>query len=178
MPRLEQYYQDVDEKDIEKLIPYQPHPRYFPQCFKYSCRIRKQLVTIEYVRAIADKDCTNLIYVAKEEVDGREVIVKFSDRYGYEAHQLLAAEDRAPKLYYVGLLDGEHDVLEHSEARGGRGPSSGLYTGPIRMIVMEYLKGTDARNMDTEDWPMDAYDQVKKAVEHLHGKGYVFGDLL
>ncbi|KAK1224206.1 hypothetical protein PQX77_012906 [Marasmius sp. AFHP31] len=172
---LKQYYHGLDLNNIRPLQRHLPHPRFFPQCLRYFCRERKTLITIEYVRAIDDDECTNLAYVAKD-ADGREVLVKFFDRCGYEAHQLLADADCAPTLYYVGLVDGEHDVSHSEEARGTMLPF-GLYKGPIRMNVMEYLKGKHAGDMPRDQWPTDAHAQLKDAVGLLHAQGYVFGDL-
>ena len=180
LKRLEEYYLQVDQLDTvpDSLQPNEPHPRFFPQCTQYHCRKQNKLVNIKYTRAIDDSDPANLTYVAETvgETPSSEVIVKFSDRYGYEPHQLLAEKGRAPELYYVGLLDGKQDVSDCEEARGS-GRTCGLYNGPLRMIVMEHLDGKDAGEMEHEEWPTTAYDDVKAAVKCLHEAGFVFGDL-
>ena len=117
---------------------------------------------------LPDADSTNITFFA-EVVNSeplRKLVVKFVDRYGVEAHEALAEEGMAPKLLYYGTLDGQND-LRASEDKGRF--EHGLFIGPLRMVIMEYI--------ESEKWPEDAREQVKKAIDLLHGKGFVFGDL-
>ena len=90
------------------------------------------------------------------------------DRYGAEAHELLAKEGMAPQLLYCGTLDGENDVRNSVQGR----IEFGLYVGPLRMVVMDRVWCEER-----DDWPDDTRDQVKKAIETLRSGGFVFGDL-
>ncbi|KAK1224036.1 hypothetical protein PQX77_013058, partial [Marasmius sp. AFHP31] len=149
-------------------------------CRQYFCRKREQNLNLRYIRPINESSSTNVAYIAMAN-DQYEVLVKFSDRYGYEAHEHLADKGLAPQLYYVGLLDGsaEHDVKQCVEARGTtRTERCGLYEGPVKMIVMEYLNGEDGwTKLKKLKWPRNAHEQVRDAVNALHQAGYVFGDL-
>ncbi|KAK1235537.1 hypothetical protein PQX77_001233 [Marasmius sp. AFHP31] len=166
---LANYYREVDainqRENPQPLNPHEPHPRFFPQGRKYFCRQHKKLFALRYIRAIDDTDCCNLVYVAETD-DQREVLIKFSDRYGYEAHQLLADKNWAPALYYVGLIDGseEHDVRNCVEARGTT--REWLYEGPGRMHGGWIINKL----------PPNGYQQLE-VVGHFHEAGYVSGDL-
>jgi len=64
------------------------------------------------------------------------------------------------------------------EARGSiRADAGGLYSGPLRMIVMEYLDGKNGLELPVEEWPRTAREGVKAAIECLHAGDFVFGDL-
>ncbi|KAG7089061.1 hypothetical protein E1B28_010771 [Marasmius oreades] len=91
--------------------------------------------------------------------DGTVVIVKFTPTYNVAAHQLLEAEGLAPKLFY------------HTRIAGG-----------WLMVVMEYLdKAQNAYtylcNSRTLSLPQSVYLDIQKALEKLHEKKIVFGDL-
>jgi len=47
------------------------------------------------------------------------------------------------------------------------------------MVVMDWVDGKTAHETETEknEWPRDAQDQIRKALETLHKAGFVFGDL-
>ncbi|KAF5337703.1 hypothetical protein D9758_017346 [Tetrapyrgos nigripes] len=176
---LRAYYKDVRTRKMEPLQPNTPHPRFFPYPTKFKCRQSKETISFRYLNATDDDDSRNLVYLAQtQEPQPRKLIVKFSDRYGYEAHQLLADAKHAPELFYCGLLDGESDVLDSEKAKGRfRGGAGGLYTGPMRMIVMEYLEGKNALQTPREEWPPTAHAHVKATIDQLHEAGFVFGDL-
>lgn len=117
---------------------------------------------------VPSADPANVTFFAEvvEPEPRRKLVVKFVDRYGVEAHETLAEKGMAPRLLYYGTLDGQTDL------RAGPYESTlehGLYIGPLRMVVMEHI--------ESEDWPDDAREQVKSAINLLHAEGLVFGDL-
>ncbi|TBU21455.1 hypothetical protein BD311DRAFT_678300, partial [Dichomitus squalens] len=85
-----------------------------------------------------------------------EVAVKFTARYGVAAHELLAKQGLAPILYAC------RPVL-----------------GDLYMVVMEFVSGKTAWNMieSCEQIPHPVWADVQKAIEALHEKDLVFGDL-
>lgn len=90
--------------------------------------------------------------------DGSEVLVKFCFRYGEEAHRLLAAHEPplAPRLHAcVPLLSG------------------------VTMVVMDIVPGfEDNVSLDkSAQLPSETMDDVKTALEVLHGAGLVHGDV-
>ncbi|KAJ7848373.1 hypothetical protein B0H14DRAFT_2356787, partial [Mycena olivaceomarginata] len=90
--------------------------------------------------------------------DGEEVIVKFARRYNVGAHQILAEMNLAPKLYH------------HCLVRGG-----------LIMVVMERVVGMMAshwayHHQDTP-LPHSVLEDVRRAIEVLHHRNIVFGDL-
>ena len=99
------------------------------------------------------------IYLAT--YDSRTVLVKFAPRYNEEAHRLLASHGLAPTLHHCIRVIGD-----------------------MYMVVMEYL--SDARPLPfffppfhvprLPDIPL-IRESLTKALELLHGKGLVFGDL-
>ena len=99
------------------------------------------------------------IYLAT--YDSRTVLVKFTAKYNEEAHRLLASHNLAPALHHCIRVIG------------------GMY-----MVVMDYV--SDARPLPfffpssrvprSPDIPLIC-ESLTKALELLHGKGLVFGDL-
>ncbi|TFK23836.1 hypothetical protein FA15DRAFT_593483, partial [Coprinopsis marcescibilis] len=86
---------------------------------------------------------------------GKQALVKFGERYGKAAHEILADAGLAPKLYCCIRI------------RGG-----------LTMAVMEYVDSQDAHSAF---WgraiPEQVVDDVKRALELLHQQNLVFGDL-
>ena len=155
-----------------------PLPCFFP----YPTRFKEYLAgtdrepkftEFEYID-VPDADAANVTFFAKVRSGSpdRELVVKFVDRYGMEAHELLAREGMAPRLLYYGSLDGTNDV-RNSAGRGEGGLEYGLYVGPLRMVVMDRIVCVQKRG----SWPRDARDQVEEAIKKLHEKQLVFGDL-
>jgi endonuclease YncB( thermonuclease family) len=89
----------------------------------------------------------------------QDIIVKFVDRYGQKAHQILADEGLAPKLLYCG--------------------SPHLNTGEppyqsISMVVMEYVDG-DTFAVAKQKISIESAETVRSAVRRalalLHDGG-------
>jgi len=89
-----------------------------------------------------------------------------------EAHEHLAKAGMAPRLLYYGTLDGENDVRDGTSCAEGT-IQYGLYIGPLRMVVMDRITQVAKRNA----WPKGAWEQVRNAIDALHEKNLVFGDL-
>ncbi|KZT06278.1 uncharacterized protein LAESUDRAFT_700627 [Laetiporus sulphureus 93-53] len=87
------------------------------------------------------------------------VVVKFVERYGKDAHELLAKEGLAPKLYYCD------DIWQDD-------PIANAGCGPRRMVVMEYIKGRAATEMDCAIHR----ERLSRAVDLLHNNQMVHGD--
>ncbi|KAJ7284150.1 hypothetical protein C8J57DRAFT_754645 [Mycena rebaudengoi] len=89
---------------------------------------------------------------------GQDVVVKFVSQYNVQAHRLLAAINRAPKLYW------------HGKIRGG-----------LEMAVMEKINGMMAFHWapahQASALPRSVYDDVSHAIRTLHDNNIVFGDL-
>ena len=107
--------------------------------------------TFSYVARLVPHNSQQLVYKAKREDNGDLLVVKFTGAYNEEAHRLLHANGYAPALYYVGRT--VHDLY---------------------MVVMQYVEGTQPSQGGLTE---AQYEDVKKAVELLHAKDIVFGDL-
>ncbi|RPD68891.1 hypothetical protein L226DRAFT_548375 [Lentinus tigrinus ALCF2SS1-7] len=85
-----------------------------------------------------------------------EVIVKFTAEYNEHAHRLLAAAGFAPALHACVPV-----------------------CGGVKMIVMDRVRGEMAWCVQKRDepLPLTVYEDVRSAIELLHGEGLVFGDL-
>ena len=81
----------------------------------------------------------------------------------------------APRLLYCGLLDGETDVRDGDDRVRGSIRTGGLYVGPIRMVVMDYIEGSTLDK--TQNPPEDTCSKIEKAIKTLHDSKFVFGDL-
>jgi hypothetical protein len=170
---LEEYYHKINKCKNLELKDGNPHPRFFPYpttFSEYGTAEPQKVVEFSYIGG-PRADPTNVTFFAKDS-SGRKLAVKFVNRYGVEAHRVLAEKGMAPQLLYCGLLDGENDVRDLKNGDGGSIQVGGLYVGPIRMVVMEYI-GEDVK----EKLPEDARSQVERAIQTLHGKNLVFGDL-
>ena len=178
---LDKYYDQVsNDQSIPELILNEPHPRFFPYPTKfreYSPELKgkdRKWTNFKYVD-LPRTGPTNITFIAEAENQSRMLVVKFVERYGVEAHVLLASEEMAPRLLYCGLLDGETDVRDGDDRAQGSIKTGGLYVGPIRMVVMDYIKGSTLN--DKTHRPDDVLPEIKKAVKMLHDRQLVFGDL-
>ena len=176
---LDKYYDQVSiDENIPPLVENEPHPRLFPYPTRFkehSTEANKEPMWIEFKYTDACGPLpTNVTFIAKDTL-GRKLVIKFVDRYGLQAHELLADAGMAPKLLYFGLLDGEKDIRNTESRAEDISNDFGLYVGPIRMVVMEHIEGDTL--VDAKTLPEDASDQTATAIRKLHDAGLVFGDL-
>ena len=126
----------------------------FPHSYSDSCG---QEVNFKYISRLNENKA---IYLA-ESHDGRKLIVKFVQRYNSCAHRLLAINTFAPQLHHSSLDNAETNRM-----------------GALGMVVMDFVIGENAYKLYSDDRLPDAvYNQVKKAIDILHAKSFVFGDL-
>ena len=127
------------------------------QLYPYPCQyITESNTTIHFTyEDYLTGDSKKTIFKGKT-TDGYPIVIKFSQRYNTYAHNLCAQEGFAPRLFYV------------SKEKFG-----GWY-----MIIMEYIEG---ETLDTLQIDKTEYDNVlkhiSKAIQTLHCKNIVFGDL-
>ena len=90
------------------------------------------------------------MFAATISSSGKEVVVKFSRRYGIEAHRFLASKEQAPKVLHFEPLPGNWCV-----------------------VVMEKVDGKPLQ------CPIDeaVESKVKAALDNLHSEDFVHGDL-
>ena len=183
---LDEYYDKVfHSQDIPTPGPSEPHPRFFTYPTKFQEYLvesgrksetadgaRPELSEFQYIEPLHG-DPTNATFLAKVKSSDRKLVIKFVDRYGVEAHQLLADEKMAPQLLYCGLLDGMSDVRIDGSRTKGSTKIGGLYVGPMRMVVMECIE----RDTVEPFLPDDARKKVEEVVKKLHEAKFVFGDL-
>ena len=192
---LDNYYDRIlNDDSIPALEPDKPHPRLFPYPTKFqeyrvdaksktadakstTTNAESTATEFEYIDAFRP-DPTNVTFLAKVKSSGsdRKLVVKFVDRYGEGAHELLANAGMAPKLLYCGLLDGNNDVRNTRKSPRSSTETGGLYVGLPRMVVMEYI---DGKTMDDLSFPLpdDGREQIKDAIQKLRDAKFVFGDL-
>jgi serine/threonine protein kinase len=93
--------------------------------------------------------------------NGKNAVVKFAERYGIDAHKILAAQGRAPRLFHAGTLDTQE------QSYGGR-----------FIIVMEHFEGSTLLNLSAGTPVVaDVRNAVKESLAHLHQAGFVHGDI-
>ncbi|KAL5522069.1 hypothetical protein ACEPAF_1925 [Sanghuangporus sanghuang] len=108
---------------------------------------------LRFLDRLFPENMASTVYSAN--MDGRDVVVKFTSTYCGDAHRLLASHGLAPQLHFCGRI------------RGG-----------LWMVVMDYVQGNNSNNYLTENGlPPDIVADVRKAVGLLHDEDYVFGDL-
>ncbi|KAF9643344.1 hypothetical protein BDM02DRAFT_3104572 [Thelephora ganbajun] len=173
---LDKYYEGILRQETSSTSPQQgpPTPRrcFFPYPTKFreygvGTGAEAQVTEFEYTD-VPDADPANVTFFVRVKSSGRKLVVKFVDRYGVEAHEHMAKVGMAPRLLYCGSLDGENDVRHGKSCVQGE-VKHGLYVGPLRMAVMEYIK--------PEERPGDAREKTREVIDELHGRGFVFGDL-
>jgi hypothetical protein len=119
--RLRKYY-------IELKVTTSPrdlHPYFFPSIRAYHDE-NDRVIKFKYVHPL-EQEPMCVTFLAKTNTDTPKlVVVKFVERYGEEAHCLLARENLAPQIFYygkIGVLEGDPSY-EH-----------------LRMVVMEHING-------------------------------------
>lgn len=143
---LEHYYRNVTLTEEIDAKVHLPNPAVIegsspPPALRYVDRL-----------LLSAKDIHRPLYIAK--MGDRDVVVKFPCRYNKEAHEILAAQELAPKLHFCGRIMG------------------GLW-----MVVMDRIKDADENDFSVDALPVGAYEDVERAIRLLHEKGFVFGDL-
>ena len=159
LEKFRYYYENL------KPVANPPAPlRYFPSFTTYS--YDGKVVQFEYVGFLEDGlNCTTL----RAQTCGhpaRDIVVKFVDQYGERAHRILAEYDLAPTLFYYGspCLDKE--------------PSYQYFS----MVVMDYIDGDTlasakkGKKLDEKTMQI-VRSKVQRAIEALHLRKLVFGDL-
>ncbi len=156
---LDEFY-----KNLTVLNPNSPlGARLFPHICSYTTD--EEVVRFHYISKLAPSNLEKAIFKAKDERDGRDIVVKFAHRYNAEAHRVVASEGLAPELFYIG------DIYPSA-----LGPNA-LFAAP-KMVVMEYLQGSSAEQMYYKAPPPSfVYRDVQAAIGALHKRGLVFGDL-
>ncbi|RDX49331.1 hypothetical protein OH76DRAFT_1483274 [Lentinus brumalis] len=160
LTRLRSFYAQLEE-------PVDEVARYFPLATAY--RDGDRIIKFKYTHYLKDVAEACVTYRAVE-CDGdepRQLVVKFVENYGVDAHNLLAKEGLAPQLLYHGNI-----WLEGPEAQG---------CGSRQMVVMEYIEGVTAFAMLKADerhaLPDGVRVAVKRAVKLLHDHNLVHGDV-
>ncbi|KAF8330247.1 hypothetical protein F5887DRAFT_1287342 [Amanita rubescens] len=138
--------------------------RYFPSITAYRPHGGGH-VKFKYVGFLENcPDCITL-HARTETMPAQDIVVKFVDRYGRKAHQILADQGVAPKLLYCGSPRLNDDEPSYQS---------------ISMVVMEYIDGdmfTVTKKKMSEESVETVRSTVRRALELLHSRGFVFGDL-
>ena len=159
LKKLTLFYQSVDPTGN---LP--ADSRYFPSITAYRPHGGGH-VKFKYVGFLENcPDCITL-RARTETIPAQDIVVKFVDRYGQRAHEILADKGFAPKLLYCGSprLDDKEPSYES-----------------ISMVVMEYVDGDTlavAKKKMSEESVRTVRSAVQRALELLHDCGLVFGDL-
>jgi hypothetical protein len=176
--KLKTYYEDIVKNDKIPPLKDSFHPRFFPDPTHYIDRTTSDKVEFTYVKPLEQSDdCVT--FLAQTNGTREEVVVKFVSRYGVEVHDFLAEKGHAPCLRYHGSLDddnGDGLLSEQPDSALERGigpPPDGLFMGPLKMIVMDFITPSPETFQ-----PSDPHRrQVEDVLRILHSAGYVFGDL-
>lgn len=147
---LEDYYEEISRlapAEVSQMSCFVPVIR---QCGNFTLTYTSgNLLPDRIGRAMFDAKA-----VQSNELEGRSVKVKFTPRYCYEAHSLLAQKKLAPQILHFGeLADG------------------------WKVVVMDSLTGPDLASAAQRTVPTRARQDIKEALDLLHEKGLVFGDL-
>lgn len=129
-------------------------PKPVDSCMPYIHSINGQTLDFQYLGRLMPENRRQAVFEAHTP-NGEKLVVKFIQRYNAAAHQLLASHGLAPTLRYAE-------------------PCSGGWM----MVVMDFVMGKNAHSrFSNSRLPKDLVDRVRKALDLLHGEGFVFGDL-
>jgi serine/threonine protein kinase len=137
--------------------------RYFPSITAY--RDGDETTHFKYLGFLEDDPSCTAIHAQTCTEPVQDIVVKFVDRYGERAHRILEEEGLAPKLLYCGPLQLDKGQPSYH---------------PLRMVVMEYIYGstlTAKKSKLNPEATEGVRNEVRRALDHLHHKGLVFGDL-
>jgi RIO-like serine/threonine protein kinase len=122
-------------------------------------------IRFRYLSKLAGNSPEKAIFKAKREQDNRFIVVKFTPRYNADAHRALADRGLAPRLFHIG------DIYQSISS------SRGLSGAPY-MVVMEHVPGSPAHELFWKGpLPSSVFTDVLAAVNALHEKDIIFGDL-
>ncbi|KIK17415.1 hypothetical protein PISMIDRAFT_685324 [Pisolithus microcarpus 441] len=138
-----------------------PHPWFFPSVHTFSENGVE--VRFEYMKPLEDDQTCVTYLVETVEAPQKKIVVKFITRYGADVHRTMAEAGFAPKLHYFGPIDTTEDAVSYDK---------------LRMVVMDYMEGvTLSAVIKQERVPARVVTHLREAIKHLHGAGFVFGDL-
>ncbi|PKC57638.1 hypothetical protein RhiirA1_352806 [Rhizophagus irregularis] len=151
---LREFYHNLKQEETET------EQRFFP-CIRHY-KIGEIVHHFTYLCGLLD-DHTRTIWKAKR-ADGKLIVVKFASKYNIQGHNICAEHNLAPQLLYSS-------DDEEVKALGG-----------FKMVIMEYICGIplDQKYLKDEIKPQSCVsiiEDVKKAIDLLHEKDFVFGDL-
>lgn len=156
--RLQEYYSSLPTTQLD------PLSGFFPSATSYYDKVQQAQVRFQYVKYLEDSStCVTLL---ARTADKKDIVVKFVERYGQDAHLFLAERCCAPTLLYFGPI--------------GPGSASPSY-GCLSMVVMEHVVGETLSRLKPEGGSrlsvINLCQSLRNIVEMLHGQGFVFGDL-
>lgn len=121
---------------------------------------KKGNLTYTTANLLSDRIGRAMFNAEVEELDDRDTLVKvkvrvkFTPSYGHEAHALLAEKNLAPQLRHYRVLENGWTV-----------------------VVMDFVEGQDLDSLGRSAIPPRALEDIRHALEVLHEKNWVFGDL-
>jgi hypothetical protein len=157
LQELPEYYQQVLRTPPSR-VPTDARFPYFDKFEEGGCTFR-----LRYLKRLFPDKAHRSIFLARvihgtsiELPNGYLVVVKFSTRYGKEAHATLAncKERLAPRMYHHSKLPGD-----------------------VFVTVMEHLPGQTLEGGYGAVPPFRVWAKVRRAIAILHEQNIVFGDL-
>ena len=139
----------ADSRYFPSITAYRPHGSGHVK-FKYVGFLENGLDCITF------RACTEM---------AQDIVVKFVDRYGKRAHQILADHSLAPKLLCYGSPRFDDDEPSYQS---------------ISMVVMDFVDGDtfgEVKTKVSKNLVETVRSTVQKALDLLHSHGLVFGDL-
>ncbi|KAL0945302.1 hypothetical protein HGRIS_000808 [Hohenbuehelia grisea] len=155
--RLSEYYNQTI------FSPTARKDRFYPLATSYRDH-EDRVVEFHYLRPLQKSNPSCAAFLVQRKNSGQQMVVKFVERYGKDAHSLLQTHKFAPPLLYCGSVW----MSGHEEM----GCSS------WKMVVMEYIPGaTLAEEYGNKEVPDSVRVAVRTATQLLHDKDLVHGDL-
>ncbi|KAG6379741.1 hypothetical protein JVT61DRAFT_10276 [Boletus reticuloceps] len=165
--RLDSWYKGLNVAPFDLSPTF--HFRFWPSPDSYRDSDTNTLVKFTYQKPL-ERDVSCVTYLAQTlEDNSKDIVVKFvtGTSYGADAHRHMASKGFAPRLLYYGGINVTPEMPSY---------------GDLRMVVMERVKGWTLhevleRKSEKTLIPSSFKSDLEHAFTHLHGAGYVFGDL-
>jgi serine/threonine protein kinase len=142
-----------------------PSTRFFPSITAYHDG--SEIIPFEYLGYLENDSSCTAIRARTCTRPTRDIVVKFTERYSVSAHEVLTEAGLATKLLYSGPPG--RDITQTQPSYQ-----------PLIMVVMDYVDGRTlvaAKNTMKTETEDKVRKDVRQAIELLHDRGLVFGDL-
>lgn len=146
--KLERLYKETDRSDMTMQVQ-EDEKIFFPAYSHFDTNGRENQV--QYISQLLPDNPDKLLFNGKW--NGKDIVIKFAQRYSIRAHESCASKEQAPKLFGWRVL------------KGG-----------WTMVVMERLDGS-WKMVSNCIKTKGLFEEIRRALCDMHQDNYVHGDV-